>query len=108
MLDQPFFIPASILLILALPLILGLIPPNRVYGIRTAKALTDKRVWYQVNRFGGWIVLASSLFYLAVAWRFPSVIAGETDFGRWLLHVGAFVGPLIVGLSLMRGYAKQL
>jgi uncharacterized membrane protein len=50
MLSQPFFVPASIILLLALPLILGLIPPNRIYGVRTAETLADKSLWYQVNR----------------------------------------------------------
>jgi hypothetical protein len=35
--SQPFFVPAVIILVVSLPLILELIPRNRVYGIRTRK-----------------------------------------------------------------------
>jgi hypothetical protein len=107
MFSEPFFIPASIILLLALPLILGLIPPNRIYGVRTAETLSDQQRWYRVNRFGGWALCASSLLYLAVAALFPSVIAGETLFGRWMVHLGAFAGPLAMSLLLIRSYLKQ-
>jgi hypothetical protein len=107
MFNQPFFVPATIILILALPLILGLIPPNHLYGIRTAEALANKEHWYQVNRYGGCALLLSSLLYLGVAAYFPSTAAGETDFGRWLLHLAAFAGPLFVSVALIRQYGKQ-
>ena len=47
---QPFFVPAVIILVVSLPLVLGLIPRNRVYGIRTRQTLSDDRTWYSVNR----------------------------------------------------------
>ena len=108
MFSQPFFVPASIILVLALPLILGLIPPNRLYGVRTVETLADKQRWYQANRYGGWALLVSSLLYLGVAARFPSVVAGKTQFGLWLVHLVAFAGPLAVSLLLIRRYVKQL
>ena len=107
MVSQPFFIPAIIILVLVIPLILGLIPPNRLYGVRTLETLADKQLWYRTNRYGGWALLISSLFYLFVAALFPSVIAGETLFGRWILHLVAFVGPLALSLILIRQYLRQ-
>jgi len=107
MFSQPFFVPATIILLLALPLILGLIPPNRFYGVRTVETLADQQRWYQVNRYGGWAILISSLVYFAVAAGLPNVVAGKTDFGRWLLHLVAFAGPLFLSLRLIRNYIKQ-
>ena len=106
MLHQPFFIPASITLLLALPLLLGLIPPNRLYGVRTATTLADKRRWYDANRYAGWTLLGASLFYLAIAAFSPT--AGGTDFGRWLVHLGAFAGPLLMSLLLIRRHLQRL
>lgn len=108
MLSQPFIIPAGIFLSLALPLILGLIPPNRVYGVRTTETLADERLWYPVNRYAGWTLVLSSLVYLGVAWLLPSSAGGETDLGRWALHLGAFAGPLALSLLLIRNYVKRL
>jgi len=107
MFHQPFFIPASLMLVFALPLILGIVPPNRLYGIRTAETLADEQRWYQVNQYAGWVLSGSSLLYLSVAMFFPSVIAGETLPGRWLVHLAAFVAPLIMSLVFIRRQVRQ-
>ena len=106
MLRQPFFVPAILILLLASPLILGLIPRNRVYGVRTSKTLADDRVWHHANRYGGWALLLSSVVYLAVARALP--LSGRDDFGRWLLHLCAFVFPLVISLLRIRSYVKRL
>lgn len=107
MLSQPFFVPASILLVLSLPLTLGLVPQNRFYGVRTAETLADKQLWDRANRFAGRALLVSSLLYLCVAAFFPSEVAGETLFGRWVIHLIAFAGPLFVSLLFLRRDLKQ-
>jgi uncharacterized membrane protein len=38
---------------LGIPLLQGRIPPNRFYGSRTKKTLSDERIWYAVNRVTG-------------------------------------------------------
>lgn len=57
---------------LGVPLLLGRVPPNRVYGCRTEKTLSEPSVWYEANRasgkdfsIAGVIILAASLAALA-------------------------------------------
>lgn len=38
---------------LGIPLLLGRVPPNRLYGCRTKKTLSNERIWYAVNRVTG-------------------------------------------------------
>lgn len=38
---------------LGVPLIQGRVPPNRTYGFRTAKSLSDPKMWYAINRIQG-------------------------------------------------------
>jgi len=38
---------------LGIPLLRGRVSPNTTYGLRTAKTLSDERVWYAVNRVCG-------------------------------------------------------
>jgi uncharacterized membrane protein len=38
---------------LSLPLIQQRVPPNSVYGFRTAKTLSDAKIWYEINRISG-------------------------------------------------------
>jgi hypothetical protein len=107
MLHEPFFVPSSIILLLALPLALGLIPPNRFYGVRTPRTLADPQCWDAVNRFASWALLGASLFYLVLAELWPSTIAGSTDLGRWVVHLIGFAGPLALCLQLVRTYLER-
>lgn len=38
---------------ISIPLIRGRVPPNHFYGFRTAKTLSDPRIWYEANRISG-------------------------------------------------------
>jgi len=53
--------------IVGVPLILRLIPPNEIYGLRTHKTLYYPAIWYEVNRVAGWaLVAAAAITTLAV------------------------------------------
>ena len=108
MLNQPFFIPAVLILVVALPLILGLIPRQWAIGVRTAKTLSDDAIWLQAKRFGGWVLLGCSLIYLAAAWLMPCTAPCGVNFTEWLLHVAAFGLPLLAGLALIGWYVQML
>jgi uncharacterized membrane protein len=102
---QPFLIPSVIFFLLSIPLILGVVPPNRGYGIRTAKTVSEPRLWYSANRFGGWALLVSSGIYLALTLVSP---AAERDFLAWLYHLAAFAIPLLVSILLIQRYIRRL
>jgi hypothetical protein len=108
MASQPFFIPALIFMILALPLILELVPRQWILGIRTPKTLTDEATWYRANRFGGWAFLISSLVYLGVAWAVPCLAPCGTNFAQWLVHLAAFGLPLVLSIFAIRLYVQSL
>jgi uncharacterized membrane protein len=106
MTGQPFFIPAVLIALISVPLILGLVPRNRLYGVRTRKTLSDDRIWYPANRLGGWLLLASSALYVLIS----TVVPYEAPTGSlavWLLHLGAFVGPLLVSLLWIRQFLSR-
>jgi uncharacterized membrane protein len=103
--SQLFFVPAVIIFVVSLPLILGLVPRNRIYGIRTRKTLSDDRTWYSVNRFGGRMILGASAFYLIVATIFPYSGAALP---AWSLHLAAFAGPLLVSALVIARHARNL
>src|SRR5262245_45265489 len=50
---------ASCVLIAAIsvPLILGMVPPNGVYGFRTSLTRSSSDIWYQANAFMGWALI---------------------------------------------------
>ena len=71
---------------LSLPLIQGCVPPNSFYGFRTAKSLSDPKIWYAINRISGIdLLIAGALISLG------SVV---------MLFLGQGLQPRQVGISL--------
>jgi uncharacterized membrane protein len=101
--DQPFAIPALILFIASIPLALGMIPRNRLYGFRTKRTLADDATWRRVNRFAGLAIMIATAIYAAVAAGRPY----DRDFGVWLVQLAAFAIPLAAALVLSAAYAKR-
>jgi uncharacterized membrane protein len=108
MLTQPFAIPAAFFFLVAIPLVAGLIPRNRFYGVRTRKSLTEDRIWYPVNRFAGIMLMLASLVYALVAACWPYNKPAGDNFTVWLVHLIGFVLPLFIGLVLTFIYARRL
>jgi len=105
---EPFFIPALLFSVIAIPLIFGWIPRNRWYGIRTAQTMVNDETWYRSNRFGGWAILLSSMIYFVVAKMFPTPKPAGSDFARWEVHLCAFALPLVASVVFTTRYAKGL
>jgi uncharacterized membrane protein len=106
--SQPFAVPALLLFIVALPLVIGAIPRNRVYGFRTRRTLSDDAVWYPVNRAAGIAIIIASALYFAATMIWPYNRAASDNFSVWLRHLAAFAVPLIIGLSVAGSYSKSL
>jgi hypothetical protein len=51
----------------SVPLILGLIPPNGLYGFRLRKTMEHPEIWYPVNKYGGERLLLASLLLILAA-----------------------------------------
>jgi uncharacterized membrane protein len=100
--------PAVLLFVVALPLVLGVIPRNRLYGMRTPRTLSDDRVWYRVNRVAGLALVVSSGVYGAVAAIRPYDRLAANNFAIWSIHLAAFVVPVVMSLRLATQYAKRL
>lgn len=101
----PFAIPSFIFLLLAVPLVLGRIPQNRFYGVRTRKTLSNKRVWFAVNKLAGRLIITSSLIYLSIAALVPS--SSDVASTSWWVHLGGFVLPLVVSVLIIHSYIKR-
>jgi uncharacterized membrane protein len=68
---------------LSIPLIKQRVPPNRFYGFRTPKTLSDSKIWYEANRISGHdlflagalITISSlTLFGIAQTWKPKHVV----------------------------------
>ncbi|MFH1807277.1 MAG: SdpI family protein [Pseudomonadota bacterium] len=105
MTDQPFFIPAMLFVVLGLPLLLGLVPRNRIYGFRSRQAMADDRAWYRINRVGGLLACGAGAFYLGYAKLHPAPPGSVVGFDLTSGHTYAIMVPVVVafgGLTLLR------
>lgn len=53
-------IACALVAIVSIPLLMRLIPPNPIYGVRTRRTLADPAVWFEVNAFGGLAFLVAA------------------------------------------------
>ena len=82
---------------LSLPMILGKVPPNWLYGFRISKTVNDPQAWYPVNRrMGKWLLATSLIFLLAAVILFflPGVSVDAYALGC----LAAFTVPFIAGI----------
>lgn len=105
--NQPFIIPSVLILLLSIPLVAGVIPPNRYYGFRTVKAMLDSQVWYRVNRVCGVLLFVSSALYLVLCGLLINAPSVNDHFELWLLHLGVFAIPLFASLAITKNYGER-
>jgi hypothetical protein len=61
-----FVISGALLAVLSIPMIMGKIPPNGLYGFRVKKTMENPDIWYPVNAYSGkWLMVVG--FGLALA-----------------------------------------
>ena len=68
-----FVVSGIVLAVVSVPLILGWLPPNGLYGFRVRKTMEHPEIWYPVNRYGGQRLLISSLLLMLAAIGFTFI-----------------------------------
>lgn len=98
-----FFMEGVLFGALGVPLALGHVPPNDSYGFRTAKTLSDPRVWYEINQvigvdliIAGFLIGSAALLFDLVRTQSVAILA--------LLNV-AFQAVVLL-LILLHGFVK--
>ena len=89
------------LVIVSVPLILRLVPPNGIYGFRTGATRSTPAIWYQANAFMGWALSIAAGASAAVL----VVLPRRTR--RWLLWA-VFFGPVAGAIVLSFVYLSRL
>ena len=90
---------------LSIPLIRNRVPPNRYYGFRKRRTLSDPKIWYEVNHISGKdlfvagvIIILSSLTTLALAQRWSNEHVAIT---LLLIIVFSLAGVVLHGLRVL-------
>lgn len=89
--------------IAGIPLILKLVPPNEIYGFRPEHTRWRPELWYAVNRFAGWALVAASACMVLALVVGPSALVHSLWAQLLLLIV---LGALAFGSTLL--YEREL
>lgn len=91
-------IAGMVFILIAIPAILEKIPPNRWYGFRVTRTLSDERIWYAANRVMGIDLLIAGLIIVTGAFITARLI-------RWNPRRASRICFLIFLLSLSAALA---
>jgi len=97
---------AVVTALVAVPLALGKVPRNRLYGVRTSRTLADDRVWYDANAYGGRCLIKASAVTIGTV-----LILSLTPLPREVLvpaEIAALVIPSLVAAILAMRHAGRI
>lgn len=102
-----YVLSGTLLILVALPLLFGRIPPNPYYGFRLSPALDDPKVWYPTNKHSAKRLIAGgacSIISAIVLYFVPGLTIDTYALGC----LGVFAVATVVGLVQSVRYMKSL
>ncbi len=87
-----------VLIVVSIPLVMGVVPPNWIYGLRTTKTMSNPQIWYEANRHAGANLIAAGIWTM--------VLCGAIV-GRFGAKANAFL-PLVLLLMVLGSAAVSL
>jgi len=87
----------------AVPLALRKVPPNRWYGFRTKRTLSDTQFWYEVNSRGGMnLVIASAIALAARFFLMQTMDPAIASFVSMAVLVGAMLFACYLSMTQLK------
>jgi mannose/fructose/N-acetylgalactosamine-specific phosphotransferase system component IIC len=96
-----------LMIVLSLPLIARKVPPNPIYGFRTRRTLSDPDFWYEMNAYGGKLLLALGICLTIASFVLARVPGLSTD-GYAYGFTAVLIGVGIVDAVLAVIYYRRL
>jgi len=90
-----------LMVMISIPLILHLVPPNGMYGFRTGTTRSSPAIWYQANAFMGWVLSIAAVASATLLMVLPARAK------RWMVWT-LFYGPLFGAIVLSFVYESRL
>jgi SdpI/YfhL protein family len=90
-----------LLVIISVPLVLRMVPPNGAYGFRTGLTQSSSAIWYPVNAFMGWALIVAAVISAILLLILPATVK------RWLLWA-TFLVPVFGAVVASFVYLNRL
>jgi hypothetical protein len=102
-----YAIGGVLLILLAIPLYLGKIPPNGLYGFRVRKTMEHPEIWYPVNKYSARWFMATGVLTVFTAFGLSLIPDISLD-AYSLACLAVFTVILGVGISFTVRYMNSL
>ncbi len=96
-----------LLIVLAIPMLRGKVPPNPWYGFRVPSTLSDPTRWYKANRYAGRWLLLTGIITVAAAVALYFVPGLSVDTYAWLM-LAVFGVPFVLMIISSFRYLRRL
>ncbi len=73
------YVTSGLFILLALPLAMRLVGPDRFYGVRTEKTLQNLEVWYAANTAGGSAMVVCAVLSIIIVFLLHTFWGTNTD-----------------------------
>ena len=98
-----FLVPCGIIAVASIPIMLNLVPPNRLYGFRTRQTLANRELWFRANRFAGFACFIGSGVSALIFLAHPEYASARSPAG-----VVVFLVPLVIALVASSAYVRRV
>ena len=96
-----------LLIVLAIPMLRGKVPPNPWYGFRVPGTLSDPTRWYKANRYAARWLLLTGVITVAAAIALYFVPGLSVDTYAWLV-LAVFGVPFVLMIITSFRYLRRL
>jgi uncharacterized membrane protein len=103
----PYLIAPLVIIVVAIPMALGIVPPNGIYGFRTPYTMSSDEVWYRANRISGIAAVIAGIIWLALVLLLPKFLADGRDPLQWAGWLGFTSLMLSVAVSFWLVYRRR-
>lgn len=91
-----FVVTGSLLAGLSVPLMLGRVPPNNLYGFRVGRTLASPEIWYPANQYSGRLGLALGVTLVVAALALYCVPGISVEVFAW-----SYLAITLTGLGVL-------
>jgi hypothetical protein len=92
-------------ILISIPLVLRIVPPNLFYGFRTRKTLSNTELWYEANYRGGVNLIIASVIALIARFVIMQMLPPEP---AGLLSMGVLAVVTLVSLVISMRQVKGI
>ena len=90
------------LIVVSAPLVVGVVPPNWIYGFRTAKTMSSPQIWYEANRHAGANLMAAGVWTMVLCGKIVARFGARADAFLPLVLLVMVLGSAAVSLLQLR------